>query len=70
MSFSKHFAKVLRTPILQNTEGRVFLKYLLKVKIAAPARCGNFEGKKEKYGKQSGIQKRTLVLGKEQFYKI
>ena len=35
MCFPKNFTDVLRTPVLQNAERLLFLKYLLKVKIAA-----------------------------------
>ena len=36
MCFPKNSADVLRTPILQNAARRLLLKYLLKIKIAAP----------------------------------
>ena len=36
MWFPKYFAEVLRTPILQDAGRLLLLKYLLKIKIAAP----------------------------------
>ena len=36
MCFPKNFAKVLRTPIVQNADRLLLMKYLLKMKIAAP----------------------------------
>ena len=36
MCFPNNFAKVLKTPILQNAKRQLHLKYLLKIKIAAP----------------------------------
>ena len=36
MCLPKNFADVLTAPILQNADRLFFLKYLLKVKIAAP----------------------------------
>ena len=58
MCSPNNFAKVLGTPILCNDDGRLILKYLLKIKIAAPDKLlvlvGKFrEKKKQKYVKQS-----------------
>ena len=36
MHFPRNFATVLTTPVFQNADRRLLLKYLLKMKIAAP----------------------------------
>ena len=45
MGFPKNFAKVLRTPILQNNDGWLLLKYFLKFKIATPDKLFALVGK-------------------------
>ena len=56
MCFPKNFAEVLRTPILQNSDGQLLLKYLLKMKIAAPDKFFRTDDeilrKRKIYGKQ------------------
>ena len=45
MCSPNNFAKVLGTPILCNDDGRLILKYLLKIKIAAPEKIVSISGK-------------------------
>ena len=39
MCFPENFADFLRTPILLNADRLLPLKYILKMKIAAPDKC-------------------------------
>ena len=51
MCFPKNLKDILRTPILQNAERLLLLKYLLKVKIAA----------RDKFSEAAVI---TIIIGK------